>query len=166
MHDVPQSSTVRVRTADADDAQAIAAVFDAAVRDAWSFLGPAAQQRLFSDDDWNRLVADHAPPNTLIVAENDRGTIGFAAAGTGDGELFLLFVHPDQAGRGVGRRLLNAAHNELRAAGRHQVFLFVHERNTRAIAVYQHDGYTADGKHRSANFRGVAYRELRLVKPL
>ena len=43
MPDFPQRPTLRVRTPDADDAQAIAAVFEAAVRDAWTFLGPTAR---------------------------------------------------------------------------------------------------------------------------
>jgi GNAT superfamily N-acetyltransferase len=42
--------------------------------------------------------------------------------------MFLLFVHPGYAGRGIGRTLLAAAHDALRAVGCPEAFLFVHER--------------------------------------
>jgi GNAT superfamily N-acetyltransferase len=138
------------------------------VRANWTYLGPMVREPLFTDDDWDRLVADHAAPNVLLVAEpqDGRGVLGFVAAHPDVGELFLLFVHPDHAGRGVGRRLLGAAHDALRAAGRHQSFLYVHADNIRAIAVYQRAGYTHDGTHRDSDFRGTTIRELRLVKHL
>ena len=43
-----------LRRAVADDAQAIGAVFDAAVRGSWTFLGEIAQQPMFSAQDWDR----------------------------------------------------------------------------------------------------------------
>ena len=50
--------------------------------------------------------------------------------------MFLLFVHPGYAGHGIGRALLTAAHGALRASGCPEAFLFVHEGNERALAVY------------------------------
>ena len=80
--------------------------------------------------------------------------------------MYLLFVHPDYGGRGVGRALLSAVHDSLRAAGCNQAFLFTHEQNARALAVYASAGYRPDGSTRESDFSGVAIRELRLVKPL
>lgn len=159
---------VTVRRADRGDARAIAAVFDAAVRANWTYLGPIVREPLFTEDDWDRLVASHAAPNVLLVAEpRDRGgVLGYVAAHPDVGELFLLFVHPDHAGRGVGRRLLGAAHDELRAAGRREAFLYVHADNLRAISVYKRAGYTHDGTHRQSEFRGSTVHEIRLVKHL
>lgn len=164
----PQPQPVNVRRASRGEARAIAAVFDAAVRAGWGYLGPIVEQPLFTDDDWDRLAADHASPNVLLVAhaEGDRGVLGFVAAHPDDGELFLLFVHPDYAGHGVGRRLLAAAHDALRAAGQREAFLYVHADNTRAISVYQRAGYTHDGTRRENDFRGTPISELRLVKRL
>src|SRR5216683_1585581 len=82
------------------------------------------------------------------------------------GEMFLVFVHPAYAGRGVGRTLLAAAHDALRAAGCREAFLFVHEQNTRALAVYTEAGYRPDGSDRISDFRSTRVRELRLVKQL
>jgi mycothiol synthase len=80
--------------------------------------------------------------------------------------MYLLFVHPDHAGRGVGKALLEASHEVLRSAGCREVFLYTHEQNERAIAVYEAAGYRRDGTVRESEFRGVHQREPRLVKAL
>ncbi|MFL5868419.1 MAG: GNAT family N-acetyltransferase [Thermoleophilaceae bacterium] len=112
-------------------------------------------------------MAEHAPPNVLLVATDPAGRIvGYTAAHPEDGELFLLFVHPDHAGRGLGRTLLEAAHHALRAAGCRQAFLYTHEQNAPALGLYSRAGYRPDGAVRESDFRGVPIRELRLVKDL
>jgi GNAT superfamily N-acetyltransferase len=164
---VVQPPSVVIRTAAAEDAQAIGLVFDAAVRVGWTYLGDAAQQPMFDRPDWDRLVADHVPPNVLLVACDRPGrVVGFSAAHPADGELFLLFVDPAVAGRGVGRALLSAAHDALYAAGCERAYLYTHESNERALAVYAAAGYRPDGATRESDFKGVPIRELRLVTQL
>jgi ribosomal protein S18 acetylase RimI-like enzyme len=158
---------ISVRPATADDAQAIGAVFDAAVRAGWAYLGDLGREPMFSQADWKGIVASHAPPNVLLVATDAAGhVVGYTAAHPADGEMFLLFVHPEFGGRGIGRRLLSAADEALRAAGCDEAFLFVHEQNERALAVYASAGYRPDGSARESDFRGTPIRELRLVKQL
>src|SRR3954462_14232617 len=95
---------VTVRRATTRDARSVGDVFDAAVRHGWPFLGAAAQRPMFSPGPWDPLVADHAPPRALLVAVHERrGVVGFTAVQPDNGELYLLFVDPDFAGRGVGR---------------------------------------------------------------
>src|SRR5436309_3636933 len=160
-----EAPDVNVRAARPGDAQPIGAVFEAAIREAWRYLGKLVDEPLFSPADWDQLVADHAPPNELLVATDHAGrVVGYVATHPEDGELFLLFVHPAFAGRGVGRRLLGAAHDAMRSAGRAESFLFTHELNERALKVYERAGYRPDGTVRQSDFRGVAIRELRLVK--
>jgi GNAT superfamily N-acetyltransferase len=162
-----QVGAVSLRRATAADAEAIGAVFDAAVRQGWSYLGELAERPMFGPDHWVELVADHAPPNALLVATDEAGGIvGFAATHAGDGELYLLFVDPERAGRGVGRVLLEAAHDVLREGGTSEAYLFTEERNTRARAVYAAAGYLPDGSVRASDFRGAPLREVRLVKRL
>lgn len=158
---------MNVRPATADDAKAIGAVFDAAVRAGWKYLGELVETPMFAPADKDQLVADHAPPNVLLVATDQTGQIlGYTAAPPDDGELFLLFVHPAHAGRGVGGMLLNAAHDALRAAACTHAFLYTHEQNERALALYTSAGYRPDGSSRETNFRGTTIREPRLVKRL
>ena len=161
------TASVTLRPAVQKDAPAIGAVFDAAVSVGWTYLGDLATTPMFTAQDWEQLVSDHQPPNALLVAvdESDR-VLGYSAAHPADGEMFLLFVDPVHAGRGVGRALLNGAHDALRAAGCTQAYLFVHEDNQRALAVYAAAGYRPDGSDRVSDFRGRRIRELRLVTQL
>jgi ribosomal protein S18 acetylase RimI-like enzyme len=161
------ADTITIRIATAADAQAIGAVFDAAVRAGWTYLGELAQTPMFPAAEWDKEVADHAPPNVMLVAVDESSAIvGFVAAHPAEGELFLLFVHPEAAGRGIGRRLLDAGHDALRDAGCREAFLYTHEQNARALAVYRAAGYRPDGTIRESDFRGTAMREPRLVKQL
>jgi ribosomal protein S18 acetylase RimI-like enzyme len=158
---------VSIRSAVADDAQMIGAVFDAAVREGWTYLGELAREPMFPPDEWDKLVVEHAPPNVLLAAIDEPGNVvGFTAVHPREGEMFLLFVHPEHAGRGVGRALLDAAHEALRTAGCREAFLYTHEENERALAVYKAAGYRRDGSVRESDFRGVHLREPRLVKLL
>ena len=156
-----------IRRAVAGDAQQIGAVFDAAVREGWTYLGELAREPMFPADEWDKLVIEHAPPNVLLVAIDELGNVaGFTAVRPREGEMYLLFVHPGHAGCGVGRALLDAAHEALRAAGCREAFLYTHEENERALAVYEAAGSRPDGSVRESDFRGVHLREPRLVKPL
>lgn len=158
---------VALRRAVREDATAIGAVFDAAVRAGWTYLGDMAVEPIFGPEDWNQLVADHQPPNVLLVAVDDSdGVVGYTAVHPDNGEMFLLFVHPAYAGRGIGRALLAAAHDALRAGGCTHAFLYVHEQNERALAVYTAAGYRPDGSDRVSDFRGTRVRELRLLRQL
>ena len=159
--------SLTIRPAVASDAQKIGVVFDAAVREGWTYLGDLAREPMFPPDEWDKLVAEHAPPNVLLVAINElHDVVGFTAVHPLEGEMFLLFVHAEYAGRGVGRALLDAAHETLRVAGCREAFLYTHEENERALTVYEAAGYRRDGSVRESDFRGVRLREPRLVKPL
>ena len=160
----PDAAGITLRPAAPGDAAGIGAVFDAAVGAGWTYLGDLVAEPMFAPRDWDQLVADHVPPRVLLVAVGEPdGIVGYTAVHAEDGEMFLLFVHPACAGRGVGRTLLAAAHDELRAAGCREAFLFVHEKNERAIAVYTAAGYRPHGLDRISDFRGTRVRELRLV---
>ncbi len=158
---------IRLRRAEPSDAQAIGVVFDAAVRVGWTYLGELASRPMFTAAEWDKDVADHAPPNLMLVATDEGGLIvGFTAVHPQDCEMYLLFVDPAAAGRGVGRMLLAAADDALRAAGCKEAFLYTHEQNARALHVYASAGYRPDGTIRESDFRGTTMRELRLVKQL
>src|SRR5262249_45817566 len=122
---------------------------------------------MFSPEEWDKLVSEHTAPNVLLVAIHESGqVVGFTAVHPQDCEMYLLFVHPKHAGQGLGRALLAAAHDALRAAGCREVFLYTHEQNRRVLAVYEAAGYRRDGTARESDFRGVPIREPRLVRAL
>jgi ribosomal protein S18 acetylase RimI-like enzyme len=158
---------ITLRPARSADAAVIGAIFDAAVRAGWGYLGELIAEPMFTAQEWVQFVIDHKAPNLLLVAvdETER-VVGYTAVHTAEGEMFLLFVDPAHAGRGIGRTLLAAAHEALRAAGSQEAFLYTHEQNERALAVYTAAGYRLDGSVRTSDFRGTELRELRLVKRL
>ena len=156
-----------IRRAEPGDAQQIGAVFDAAVREGWPYMGELSRHPMFPPEEWDELIVEHQPPNVLLVAIDASGEVaGFIAVQPNKGEMYLLFVHPRHGRRGVGRALLDAGHEALRAAGCREVFLYTHEQNERAIAVYEAAGYRRDGTVRESDFRGMHQREPRLVKVL
>ena len=158
---------ITIRPAVAADAQKIGGVFDAAVREGWKYMGELAARPMFPPQEWDTLIAEHVPPNILLVAVDGLDqVIGFTAVHPKQGEMYLLFVRPEHAGRGVGRALLAAGHEALRAAGCRKVFLYTHEQNTRALTVYEAAGYRRDGTVRESDFRGISLREPRMVKIL
>jgi RimJ/RimL family protein N-acetyltransferase len=159
--------SMTIRRAVAADARGIGGVFDAAVSAGWKYLGELASKPMFPPEEWDNVIASHAPPNALFVmVDHSDQIVGFTAVHPPEGEMFLLFVHPEHAGRGIGRALLDAAHDALRAAGCRESFLYTHEQNERALAVYEAAGYRRDGTVRESDFRGVHLREPRLVKAL
>jgi hypothetical protein len=86
---------ITLRPALPGDAAAIGAVFDAAVRAGWTYLGGLVDEPMFRSEDWEQLVADHVPPNVLLVAVDEtEGVVGYTAVHPEDGEMFLLVVHP------------------------------------------------------------------------
>ena len=160
-------TAVRIRRATAADASAVADVFDAAVAAAWTHLGGLEHDPLFTAGEWRDLVAAHLGDDVLLVATDSSGAIlGFCALHPGDCELFLRFVDPAHAGRGVGRAMLAAGHKLLRAAGCRQAFLFTQATNDRARAVYTAAGYRPDGQTRTSEFHGRTVPEVRMVVDL
>jgi hypothetical protein len=58
---------------------------------------------MFAPQDWDQLVADHAPPRALFVSADRAGRVlGCTAARPEEGEMFLLFVHPPTPGVASG----------------------------------------------------------------
>lgn len=59
------------------------------------------------------------------------------------GEIYVVAVHPDFAGRGLGRRLVAAGLRHLSAAGAHVGMLFVDADNDAAMTMYRSLGFEA-----------------------
>lgn len=82
-----------------------------------------------------------------FVAEDEGGRpVGVVSVGPhgepGVGWLSKLFVVRDARGRGVGRMLLDRAHEAARARGMTRIGLRTRSRFREATALYESDGYT------------------------
>jgi len=62
--------------------------------------------------------------------------------GSPSGEIYVVGVHPDAAGRGLGRALLLAGMERLRDRGCTSVTLYVEAQNTPAVNLYRSLGFT------------------------
>jgi mycothiol synthase len=103
------------------------------------------------DDDLmaDRLARSFMGPGNLVVAEADGKIIGYAwmasprPDGEGEGgELFLLAVHPERGGGGLGRALLAAGLGLLAGRGVDRATLYVDGANTPAVRLYERLGFT------------------------
>jgi GNAT superfamily N-acetyltransferase len=99
----------------------------------------------------------------VTVAEHDGRVIGYSTV-VGH-ELVHLFVDPDHAGRGVGRRLLAAAEALMTEAGHRSFELHTMVGNAPAIGLYESAGWRMTGRLiHSDDDHGVSYDEHVLVK--
>ena len=71
----------------------------------------------------------------LLVAEDDKGC-AVAFMGIDDGSLEMLFISPEERGKGLGKRLIQ--HGIENYAARR---LTVNEQNPQAIGFYEHMGF-------------------------
>jgi GNAT superfamily N-acetyltransferase len=92
-----------------------------------------------------------------VWQEADGTVAGFSAGDKRDGWVWALFVAPGQEGKGIGRALLKAICDTLRAAG-HTTATLSTEPGTRAERHYRADGWTVTGHNESG--------ELVFQKPL
>ena len=68
-------------------------------------------------------------------------------------------VHPDHQGRGLGRRLLDFAEAEARAAGLPELRLYTNEAMTENLALYRHFGHEEVDRRAEHGYRRVFLRK-------
>lgn len=159
-----ESPLAKVRRARLGDAKAMAETYVAAWRDCYpdlisaSYLvGMSAEKEAVS---LRRRLATATRTGAMLVAETADGQIiGLAECGQArqpidahNGELFILYVHPDAAGKGVGRDLFHAATSQLIQRGINSMLVWVLAANP-ARWFYQAMGGRPVG-HREIPFAG------------
>jgi ribosomal protein S18 acetylase RimI-like enzyme len=85
-------------------------------------------------------------PELFLVGVDGGRIIATAMAGYDGhrGWIYYLAVSPDCRGRGLGRRIIEAAEQRLAAMGCPKVNLMVRSDNTAALGFYERIGYTQD----------------------
>lgn len=165
-----------LRLAEPEDAIAVARVH---VR-SWQ----AAYRTLLPDDYLDQLRPedraqkydfanlDPLKPQTIVAVEE--GLIqGFATTApsrdsnlAGHGELYALYVDPEQWGRGIGVALVSAARARLFNLGFRNAVLWVLVGNVRAERFYQNDKWAADGQRRTDTVWGLMVDEVRYQREI
>lgn len=86
------------------------------------------------------------------VCEAGGAILGFAIADLKENNIWALFVHPNHAGKGIGRELQRLMLDWYFSQGRQSVWLGTLP-GTRAEAFYRASGWTENGKHGSREIR-------------
>jgi ribosomal protein S18 acetylase RimI-like enzyme len=91
-----------------------------------------------------RLLEDGG--GALIVAKADGRVVGAIVAGWDGwrGNMYRLAVLPAYRRRGIGRRLVEAGHDSLRAKGARRVTALIAHAEEEAIALWRAAGYELD----------------------
>ena len=104
-------------------------------------------------------------PDGILVAKDGEQVVGFVGCGDrgdeapGVGEIFALYVLRRYYGTGLGRRLMEAALEQLR--GYEEICLWVLKENGRAIRFYRKCGFRPDGAEMFSE--RVAAAEIRMI---
>jgi ribosomal protein S18 acetylase RimI-like enzyme len=114
-------------------------------------------------------LTDLPPDHRWWIAEQAGQMVGFAVtepsrdadALPSTGELSLIYLEQDAAGKGIGRALFAHAVEDLRQRGYAQAILWVLETNARARRFYEAAGWQADGASKTEEWPGVLLREVR-----
>ena len=77
------------------------------------------------------------------------------------GELMAIYVDPAHLGTGVGRLLIAAARERLRAVVARSAALWVLDGNVRARRFYECDGWSCDGTRRTRTYGNAPVQEVR-----
>jgi ribosomal protein S18 acetylase RimI-like enzyme len=145
----PRIRAVRVRRAVVDDADAIERVRTDTWRYAYRGLMPDSLLDGLGYDSTRRraLMSAMPPDHFVLVAEADGAVVGFCIGGpsrTHDlpfgGEVYAIYVRPEQHGRGAGRALLEAAVTELVGRGFLSMIIWVLRENAPSRRFYERMG--------------------------
>jgi ribosomal protein S18 acetylase RimI-like enzyme len=145
-----------VRTATVADLDSLVDIFRACWLTSYKELLPQSVRDEMSVEKaremWALSVAPH-PDRTTFVIELDGTVVGVARVGSDvtnsvRGHLFSLYVHPDNAGRGLGKTLLRRALASLRENGFEEITLWVFKNNAPTRNLYSSLGFLETGQER------------------
>jgi ribosomal protein S18 acetylase RimI-like enzyme len=154
---------LRLREAKPEDA---ARLEDIRVR-TWreAYAGKAEQyifDQLTDDPDaaarlWVEMIGGGHSVTGITVADDEGLIVGFCALAApsrdadepdGVAEIVALYVHPDHFRRGIGRKLLASALDDLAAEGWSECSVWTLDTNHRSLPLYESLGFVRDGSLR------------------
>jgi GNAT superfamily N-acetyltransferase len=95
-------------------------------------------------------LCELAKERVIFVAVGGNAIVGTASLGRG--QVHAVFVHPARQGRGIGRRLMEAAESEARARGERGLILYA---SVSAVSFYEAGGWRTVREHHDADARLV-----------
>ena len=160
-----------VRDARPDDAFAVESIRVRGWQIAYRHVFPPDQLDAMRVDEnrWRRRFIEPQGWSTF-VAEHGDDVVGFATIGpsrdeNGIGELYAIYVDPEEWSQGAGGALLDAAEQRL-ALDFEEATLWVLTANARARRFYERAGWDTDGAEKTDVWLGVRASETRYRKRL
>jgi ribosomal protein S18 acetylase RimI-like enzyme len=159
---------LEIRAAEPRDAAAIAGVHVRTWQGAYRHVFPAEGLDALTVDErtagWHRVFASGR--QRVFVTVRHGTVVGFVSIGPSrdddaEGELYAIYVLPEEWGRGSGRLLMDAALAALREDRYGDAILWVLEDNPRTRRFYERSGWTVDGARKRERFLGVEAEEIR-----
>ena len=134
---------IRIRSATAEDAAALARIYVETWRDTYAGILPDAMLQGMSDvrhaAAWrHELAADGDAGSTLVAEDQRHGLVGLATVGRArhssrafvdGGEIYRLYVEPASQGQGFGKALLATSFDWLGRRGHAAAIVWVVARN-------------------------------------
>jgi GNAT superfamily N-acetyltransferase len=161
-----------VREAQPDDAFAVESIRVRGWQIAYRHVFPPEQLDALPVDEarWRRRFVEQPPGWSTFVAEHEGEIVGFASVGPsrderGIGELYAIYVDPDDWSQGVGGALIEQAEQRL-ARDFDEATLWVLTENPRARRFYERAGWQVDGASKVEDRLGVRSEETRYRKRL
>lgn len=179
--DADDRPPVTVRVATIGDADAITEAHVAAWQAAYRgimperYLDDLTKERASRAARHRVSIASPDDPRTFeLVAEYDGAVVGWLCGGPSrdedrsdtTGEVWAVYVHPDDWRRGVGSALMTAALERLAGDGFTEAVLWVFEANARARGFYERFGWRPDGATAIFARGGGQAVEIRYRRPL
>jgi GNAT superfamily N-acetyltransferase len=160
---------IEVRRATVADADVIGRVHAASWRGAYEQFGPAFLDTIVDEERvelWKRVLADDDGAVFVAPSSAPTGFIYVGASRDDDaaahvGELMTFYAAPEAWGTGVGRALMAAGVEELRAMGFTEAMLWVLDTNPRARRFYEAAGWHVDGGTKHQSWRNAEFDEVR-----
>ncbi|MFE7358561.1 GNAT family N-acetyltransferase [Streptomyces sp. NPDC057543] len=174
----PRMPDVRVRDMTVDDCEAVAKVRVRGWQAAYAGLMPQSHlDAMDIAEDARRRRGFFAEGSTVVNVVAERrglGVIGWACYGpyrengrrTARGELYAIYVAPEQIGTGAGRALMTEMLTRAAADGFPDLALWVLKENTPARRFYERAGFFPDGAEETFEVDGALVPELRYVRAL
>ena len=169
--------SITTRLATVADAVAIANAHVRAWQVAYQGLLPAAHLDGLDLDQWTEgwaailrgeVEVEGVPRPADYVAELDGEVVGFADVGrfrdeptAVAGELWAMYVRPDQWGTGAGAALMSTVMHHLAAEEFSVAYLWVLEGNARARRFYEKHGWARDHLAKELEIGGSSVSEVR-----
>lgn len=144
---------IAVRDGRPEDALGIARVHNRTWQAAYAHVLPADRLASLDDDaraEWWRGWLERPRRGHILVVDGADGVAAFASSGPGLaepalGELYAIYVLPEESGRGIGQALMRETLGRLRGDGFAEAVLWVLEDNPRTRRFYEASGWYADG---------------------